>query len=111
MLDKPEDVLRVVGVIEPFDGHQPMPAPCKDCPFVKHAEGKGYLTEERFNDIKMSSLLGQPFYCHKSVYRPGVEMVEDPESGFTEPPPFSREYRQCRGALDWARAFQKEHGK
>lgn len=79
-----------------------MKKPCQGCPFVREAEGRPYLTPERMESIKIALALGQPFYCHKSVYSSRVEHDED-----GEPPEWDHEYKLCRGAIDFTESLKE----
>lgn len=92
-----------------FRGHDPMERPCANCPFVMEEQGKGYLQEERMENIKFASSMGQPFHCHKTVYRPGIEMIQK-EDGTEEAPSWDRSYKQCAGANQYALKLAKELG-
>lgn len=81
-----------------------MPRPCKDCPFVREEQGTGYLTEKRLKGIKTGVALGQPFWCHKSVY---VKETDYDQKG--EPADYAQHYRMCKGALDWVAAFRRRN--
>jgi hypothetical protein len=91
-----------------FTGNNPMPAPCKDCPFTH--DSQFYLSNERMEDIKFVVTMGQPFWCHKTVHRPYIETETDPETGAEEPPKYHRDYRTCAGAREWALNLAKERG-
>ncbi len=58
-----------------------MPAPCKDCPFLKEGGVRG-LRPERYQSIVDDVLSDKYFPCHKHVYE-----------GATNP--------TCRGSLDF----------
>jgi hypothetical protein len=110
MLDKPEDVLEMMGKrLSVWAGRNPMPAPCKNCPFVLADQGRDYLAPGRLDGIKVVTLLGQPFPCHKTVYRDHIPSEED-DDGFETKPRYHADYRQCAGALEWAKRFVAEHG-
>lgn len=70
--------------------------PCATCPFVVD-----FIRPGRLDDIKFALSLGQPFWCHKTVYHPAVEWITDPETGEQERPPYDRRYRMCEGAARW----------
>lgn len=59
-----------------------MPAPCKNCPFLKEGGVTG-LGEERFQSIVKDVMAGKYFPCHKFVYENASTPV-------------------CRGSLDFA---------
>lgn len=84
-----------------------MAEPCKNCPFKAEQEGRLYITEARMEDIKFSLRLGQPFWCHKSVYSKKTKMEQTPE-GFEEAPNYDRHYMLCRGAIEWAESQKAE---
>lgn len=110
-LDTPEGALELMGgSVVLYEGATPMTQPCKNCPFPAEDRGEGYLTPERLEEIQISTLLGQPFWCHKSVYHKAVPTEIDPETGDEEKPGYDRRYKQCAGATAWARAFVKGHG-
>jgi hypothetical protein len=109
-IDKPEDVVTLLGPrLYIWAGHNPMPKRCKDCPFLADERGEDFLAPGRLVDIKVATLLGQPFHCHKSIYQPKVEWEVDDE-GEQRKPDYHRLYRQCAGALDWAKGFLAERG-
>lgn len=78
-----------------------MAKPCNNCPFVAEQQGRLYLAEERMAQIKDSLSLGQPFWCHKSVYQKKTELITTDE-GFEEAPTYEGHYMLCKGAIDWA---------
>lgn len=86
----------------------PVKVPCKDCPFTHPKQL--YLSDERMENIKFSVTLGQPFFCHKTVHRPGIEEEEDLETGATHPPKWLPSYQSCKGAQEWALNLAKELG-
>lgn len=111
MFKTPRDVLNVIGkVLIIFAGHQPMKSPCVDCPFKKAAEGRDYLKPGRLDDIKVGVLLGQAFYCHKSVYRPRPDETELKCGDEEEVPTWHPDYKVCAGAVQWAQEFVAEAG-
>lgn len=84
-------------------GGESMPADCANCPFKRAEEGNPYLYLERYEDIMFAVTLGQPFFCHKTVYNDRrTSFQEDPESGMREAPNFAMHYRMCHGAKRWA---------
>lgn len=87
--------------IKPHNGPA-MAKACQDCPFEAEKAGRGYLTEERWLQIKSCVALGQPFYCHKTVYVPKTEMQAD-----GEPVSYQRHFRMCKGALEWLEQAKK----
>ena len=89
--------------------HNAMPKECANCPFKCEREGSPYLTEERMEGIKFAVSMGQPFYCHKTVYQKGIEHPED-DDGIVQTKSYDRKYRPCRGAVDYAIALAKELG-
>lgn len=91
-----------------FRGHNPMPKECANCPFKMEREGKPYLRPQRMADIKFAVALGQPFYCHKTVYQKSVEQDVDPETGEERPPIFDKRFRVCRGAINYAEQHADE---
>ena len=92
-----------------FRGHNPMEKPCNNCPFVMDADGQNYLHPDRMEALKFSATLGQPFACHKTVYRPGIPTEED-EQGFEQKPDFHPDYMQCAGANHYAQALALKLG-
>jgi len=82
-----------------FPGRE-MTKPCVNCPFVAEKEGRSYIGDERMEQIKGSLRLGQPFWCHKSVYQEKTRMVE--EDGLETPPSYEHHYMLCRGAVEYA---------
>lgn len=100
----------ISGRVRIFVGHRPMARACVDCPFVREAAGRGYLRPERLAGIVDAKLLGGNFHCHKTVYRDGVELVEN-DDGELVPPIYHREFRECRGAIDAAIGACKAAGR
>lgn len=78
--------------------HRHLPAemrlkvPCANCPFTTDF----HLAPKRLEGIKFSLSMGQPFWCHKTVYQRGVP--HDDELGA---PSYHRLYRMCEGAAQW----------
>lgn len=92
-----------------FRGHDPMERPCANCPFVMEEQGKGYLQAQRMDNLKFAATMGQPFHCHKTVYRPSIPMEQD-EQGFEVAPDWHRDYKQCAGANQYALKLARELG-
>jgi hypothetical protein len=112
MLDTPEDVLKLFANLPTlFVSHSVMPAECKDCPFKAAREGRDYLAPGRLDGIKVSTLLGQVFHCHKTIYSGKTEPNVDPETGEESLPSWSPHYQQCAGAVEWAKEFLKQNQK
>lgn len=84
-----------------------MKRPCANCPFKMLNDGIEYLHPQRYEDILFAVCLGQPFWCHKTVY-------SKPYEG-DEPSTYERHYRMCAGAVEAAEklelTFEQEHGK
>lgn len=90
-------------------GHE-VARPCNDCPFKMEREGTPFLPEERMDGIKFAVTMGQPFWCHKTIYQRRTAMIED-EDGFERAPNYQRHYKVCAGAIEWAEAFKIEQEK
>lgn len=71
--------------------------PCRHCPFIDLT----FLRPGRLADVKFALSIGRPFWCHETVYAPGIELVTDPETGEEARPDFDRSYRMCEGAALW----------
>lgn len=82
-------------------------APCPNCPFVMAEKGEGYIEPERLEAILFSVTIGQPFYCHKTVYTPKTKYETTPED--FEAARWSGTWKMCAGALEAARKLAAEH--
>lgn len=80
--------------------HNAMPKECANCPFKMAREGKPYLSDERMEGIRFAVSMGQPFYCHKTVYQKGIHHPANPDTGECETKSYDHRYRPCRGAID-----------
>lgn len=89
--------------------HRHLPAerrlanPCANCPFVVDFG----LTDERMEGIKFSLSMGQPFWCHKTVYQPKVRVADDADGH----PSYHPAYRMCRGAELWLEETMAKDGR
>lgn len=89
-----------------FYGHQPMPAPCANCPFKAADAGKDYLAPGRLDGIKFAVATGQLFACHKTVHHSAVP--DENEEG--EKPVWHPNYRACAGGIQYAEQLAHELG-
>jgi hypothetical protein len=76
-------------------------APCADCPFTTDF----HLAPGRLEEIEFSLSMGQPFWCHKTVYQPGVAFDDDGNA-----PSYDCKYRMCEGAARWLEAQMSSDG-
>lgn len=87
-------------VPQAFLGHNPMPKPCANCPFVMAAAGNDYLAPGRLDGIKFAVALGGAFPCHKTVHQKAVPIEVD-DHGNERRPMWHRRYQQCAGAIEF----------
>jgi hypothetical protein len=79
-----------------LDERNAMPVCCvgPECPFTAAAKGEDYLRPGRLEGIKLATVFGRQFACHKTTGVAGGR----------------KKHRQCRGALNWLEAWAAEHG-
>ena len=87
-----------------YDGPR-VEKPCANCPFTEAAKGRPYLTRKRIEDILFAVTLGQPFYCHKTVYNGLADIVTDTDTGGEERV-WHTSWRMCAGAIGAAEAIR-----
>jgi hypothetical protein len=86
----------------------PLKKPCKDCPFKLEAEGKNFLRAGRMEGIKFAVSMGQPFWCHETIYNPKTNWITDQETGTERLPAFQQHWRMCKGAADFVRRMARK---
>ena len=79
-----------------LDERNAMPVCCvgPECPFTAAAKGEDYLGPRRLDGIKLATVFGRQFACHKTTGVAGGR----------------RSVSAVPGALDWLEAWAAEHG-